>query len=84
MSKNVQVPANPLMLFTNAETGHRVAVSSMWIKIVEETDRGTVITIADVPPVTVEESFPTVLYEFTEERYRSQARQSGKRPRRKQ
>lgn len=80
MSKNVQIPSNPLMLFTNAVTGQRVAVSSMWIKVVEETDRGTVITIADVPPVTVEESFATVLFEFTEERYRSQAKKSGKRP----
>lgn len=79
MSKNVQIPTNPLMLFTNADTGQRVAVSSMWIKVIQETDRGTVITIADVPPVTVEESFPTVLYEFTEERYRSQAKRSGRR-----
>lgn len=37
---------NPLVVLTKADAGQRIAISSMWLKTIEEMDEGTVIALA--------------------------------------
>jgi hypothetical protein len=65
---------NPLVIFTRADTGRRIAISSMWLKTIEETAGGTVMTLADRAPITVEEQFMEVMSMFTLEAYADRAK----------
>lgn len=58
------VLANPLVILTVAESGMRVAIAGMWVKTVQETRTGTVITLTDNVSVAVDDRFSDVMALF--------------------
>ncbi|HEX8170973.1 MAG TPA: hypothetical protein VF824_10580 [Thermoanaerobaculia bacterium] len=58
-------PSVPLVMLTDVETGHRVAISGMWLTHFSEGDSGTLVKFTNGDTVTVEEDFMTLANAFS-------------------
>lgn len=58
-TKRESRPAFPVVLLTDAQTGRKVFVNSLWMRSFGEGESGTVITYSNGDTLTADEDFRT-------------------------
>lgn len=61
MSKGEQSPYAQMIVLRDTYTGNRVAVNMLYVRAVEDTESGSVLTFSDGDKVTVDERFDVVM-----------------------